>query len=556
MPEPTAAEVREADVQRVVDEELNRLPDHYRGVVVLCDLEGMTRREAARHLGIPEGSVASRLARARVMLAKRLTQRGVVCSGGSVAAVPSAGSASASAPSALVASTIKAASLLAAGQAAGVVSAKVTALTEGMVKAMFVTKIKGVLAVVLVVAALAGAARLIYQTQAAEQPIATAPVPENHVGGGDTPEDEGPAAPAGGGADKPRERPHVRPADLTGRVVAVRKDGKSVTVAGVARERPAESVKVEVTIGEKTAVTYYAVATGGAKPTEGYAVGVWMDDAVTGLAARVGFGGSEGGNRWSDLTGTVGEVDPDGKGIAVEVAAEGGTESKKVRVRFNERTVIAFDDVTEARIEKNQTAWVWYDDARVGGNRIAGQVQFFGSASRPNREPDVIGKLLSVHDRTLTIEQPAARPGGEPKKVVLKLGAKSSFVYDNVGPGGAKPTEGQQAGVWLEGGSKDTAAQVSLSGVVPERWTTLRGKVVGVSKDSAVVTLEQPPAVGGGNPRRVEVKLTGQTRISYSNVGPNGTKPTAGDLAVVRLLDGSNNTAAWATFERSSDRRR
>ena len=135
----------------MLDEELSRLPDHYRGVVVLCDLEGMTRKEAARQLGIPEGSVASRLARARAMLAKRLTRRGVVFSGGSVAAVLSAGSASASAPPALVASTIKAASLLAAGQAAGVVSAKVAALTEGVVKAMFVTKIKSVLAVVLVV---------------------------------------------------------------------------------------------------------------------------------------------------------------------------------------------------------------------------------------------------------------------------------------------------------------------------------------------------------------------------------------------------------------------
>jgi RNA polymerase sigma factor (sigma-70 family) len=151
MPEPTMPEVRDADLQRVVDEELSRLPDHYRGVVVLCDLEGMTRREAARQLGIPEGSVASRLARARAMLAKRLNQRGVLFSGGSVAAVLSAASASGSAPPALVASTIKAASLLAAGQAAGVVSAKVAALTEGVVNAMFTTKIKSVLAVVLIV---------------------------------------------------------------------------------------------------------------------------------------------------------------------------------------------------------------------------------------------------------------------------------------------------------------------------------------------------------------------------------------------------------------------
>src|SRR6516165_10902539 len=42
MPEPTVAEIRDADWQSVVDEELDRLPGHYRGVIVLCDLEGMT----------------------------------------------------------------------------------------------------------------------------------------------------------------------------------------------------------------------------------------------------------------------------------------------------------------------------------------------------------------------------------------------------------------------------------------------------------------------------------------------------------------------------------
>ena len=59
---------------------------------ILCDLEGMTRTEAARQLAIPEGSVASRLARARAMLAKRLARRGVVFSAGSVATVLAAGS--------------------------------------------------------------------------------------------------------------------------------------------------------------------------------------------------------------------------------------------------------------------------------------------------------------------------------------------------------------------------------------------------------------------------------------------------------------------------------
>jgi RNA polymerase sigma factor (sigma-70 family) len=179
MPEPTLAEGQDADLQSVLDEELGRLPGHYRGVIVLCDLEGMTRKEAARQLGIPEGSVASRLARARALLAKRLTLRGVVFSGGSVAAVLSAGSASASAPPDLVASTIKAASMVAVGTAAatGVISAKVAALTDGMVKAMFVTKIKSVLAVVLVIGAVAGGAGIYYQASAAQQPTAKAEPP-------------------------------------------------------------------------------------------------------------------------------------------------------------------------------------------------------------------------------------------------------------------------------------------------------------------------------------------------------------------------------------------
>lgn len=175
MPEPTIDEAHDTRIQAVVDEELGRLPDHYREVVLLCDLEGLTRKKAARQLGIPEGSVASRLARARVMLARRLNRRDVVLSGASLAAVLSAGSASASAPPALVASTIKAATLM----AAGVISAKVAALTEGMVKAMFVTRIKSLLGLALFIATIVGAAGLIYQTHAAglpeakeEQPIA------------------------------------------------------------------------------------------------------------------------------------------------------------------------------------------------------------------------------------------------------------------------------------------------------------------------------------------------------------------------------------------------
>ncbi|HEV3440449.1 MAG TPA: sigma-70 family RNA polymerase sigma factor, partial [Gemmata sp.] len=70
------------ELRDLLDSELATLPDHYRSVIVLCDLEGRTRKEAARHLGCPEGSVSRRLSLARDMLARRLTRRGVVLTGG------------------------------------------------------------------------------------------------------------------------------------------------------------------------------------------------------------------------------------------------------------------------------------------------------------------------------------------------------------------------------------------------------------------------------------------------------------------------------------------
>jgi RNA polymerase sigma factor (sigma-70 family) len=150
MPDVEAPQDRWADVRPILDEELSRLPDHYRAVIVLCDLEGRTRREVARQFGCPEGSVASRLARARAMLAKRLTGRGVAFS--AVAAVLSQSMASA-VPASVMSSTIKAASLCAAGKAA--MPVKVAALTAGVLKAMLMSKIKAAVAVVLVLGFLA-----------------------------------------------------------------------------------------------------------------------------------------------------------------------------------------------------------------------------------------------------------------------------------------------------------------------------------------------------------------------------------------------------------------
>jgi RNA polymerase sigma factor (sigma-70 family) len=144
MPEPELWE----DLQPLLDQEVNRLPDKYQAVVVLCDLEGKTGTEAARHLGLPQGTVRSRLARARALLAQRLARHGLAVSGGALAGVLAHEAAAATVPPAVMTSTFKVLAL-AAGQAAGGIAVQVAALTEGMVQDLVVTRLKTMALVVL-----------------------------------------------------------------------------------------------------------------------------------------------------------------------------------------------------------------------------------------------------------------------------------------------------------------------------------------------------------------------------------------------------------------------
>jgi hypothetical protein len=128
---------------------------------VACDLEGRTRKEAARLLGVSEGTLSSRLARGRSLLAKRLTKCGVVLSGGALAVSLSHEGASAAVTTALVSSTARAAALVAAGQV-GAVSTTALLLMKGVMKAMLLKKLRVVAGAVVVLLAL-GAVGLVYQ---------------------------------------------------------------------------------------------------------------------------------------------------------------------------------------------------------------------------------------------------------------------------------------------------------------------------------------------------------------------------------------------------------
>ncbi len=165
-------EVTRRDLRQVLDDELSRLPDKYRVAVVLCYLEGQTQEDAALLLGCPRKTVTTRLARACERLRGRLTRRGLALSG-SALGVLLPGVAATAAPAALMTVTVNAAVLFAADETAvaGAVSARVLSLAKGVLKTMFVAKLKTAAVVLLaVVGSVVAASGFAYQALAADKP--------------------------------------------------------------------------------------------------------------------------------------------------------------------------------------------------------------------------------------------------------------------------------------------------------------------------------------------------------------------------------------------------
>ena len=148
------------ELRALIDEEIGRLPENHRRAVVLCDVEGLSREEAALRLGWSLNMVRGRLERARDRLRGRLARRGLAPSGAWAAllVVPPTLS------PALLAATSRAALAFSVGRmGAGLASASAVALSQGVLRMMMYSKLKTGLAVLLSTSFVAGSGMLAAQ---------------------------------------------------------------------------------------------------------------------------------------------------------------------------------------------------------------------------------------------------------------------------------------------------------------------------------------------------------------------------------------------------------
>ncbi len=145
------------ELPAILQRELACLPEHLRAPIVLFHLEGLTHDQTAHQLHWPVGTVRSRLARGRGLLRERLARRGFPCALGMLGAALSDRSSTAAVTRRLSLATIEAAARLSARSTttAGIVSASVSSLTEGVLFTMFTSKLKVAAGIILAAGLLA-----------------------------------------------------------------------------------------------------------------------------------------------------------------------------------------------------------------------------------------------------------------------------------------------------------------------------------------------------------------------------------------------------------------
>jgi len=164
-------------------------------------------------------------------------------------------------------------------------------------------------------------------------------------------------------------------------------------------------------------------------------------------------------------------------------------------------------------------------------------------------QPDLNGTIAAVSNdlRTITLDLPPQIKGDSPTSVEIKLTDKTKLVYFGVDGNGETPTVGYSILVWLVKDSKDTAAAVKLGrkdGLDQGKGPDFSGQITAVSKDAKSITVAVASENKGEGPKKVEIRLTDKTKLSYFGVDQAGQTPTVGYVVIVWLVKDSKDTAA------------
>lgn len=166
LPETSASPIDSVDIRdelALLDQAMGELPEKYRTPLLLCELQGVSRREAAERLHITEGTLSSRLARGRSLLRRRLAKSIGVFTIAMLIALLFRARTPVVVPPNLVQGTLKAASdTVNIAALNGVANTAPQVLAEGVIKSMFLSKLKVLSFATLLICLLGGIGVMIY----------------------------------------------------------------------------------------------------------------------------------------------------------------------------------------------------------------------------------------------------------------------------------------------------------------------------------------------------------------------------------------------------------
>src|SRR5687767_11587015 len=167
-----------AEIQAIVDQEVQRLPRTYRAPIIACHLQGLSRAQAAKQLDLNEGTLSSRLNRGKEMLADRLRKLGYALPAAALLLLLSApGSTAAAVTPALVATTTTTATAYAAGSTTAA-SPSILALAEAALHTLLLAKLKLAALVIGALLVLGSATVVTFKLATQEtDPVPTPPTP-------------------------------------------------------------------------------------------------------------------------------------------------------------------------------------------------------------------------------------------------------------------------------------------------------------------------------------------------------------------------------------------